>query len=110
LSSGQRAGELAVSLKSAWVVHRGLVSSALSNPATRNFFASVVTAADRPVSAVATSLKTRGKVTALEVVFDCKGRRAVHLIVYALKFERASVGQLLIEQSVRTAMRDSLAT
>jgi hypothetical protein len=43
-------------------------------------------------------------------VFDCKGRRAAHIIVYALKFERASVGQLLIEQSVRTAMRDGLAT
>jgi hypothetical protein len=74
------------------VKHRGLVSRALSNPATRNFFASVATAADRPVSAVVTSPETRGKViTALEVVFDCKGRRAVHLIVYALKFERASV-------------------
>jgi hypothetical protein len=110
LSSGQRAGELAVSLKRAWVKHRGLVSRALSNPATRNFFASVATAADRPVSAVVTSPETRGEVDALEVVFDCKRRRAVHIIVYALKFERAIVGQLLIEQSVRTAMRDSLAT
>jgi CelD/BcsL family acetyltransferase involved in cellulose biosynthesis len=62
LSSGQRAGELAalaVSLKRAWVKHRGLVSRALSNPATRNFFASVATAADRLVGAIVTSLNTR---------------------------------------------------
>ncbi len=71
--------------------HRGLVSRALSNPATRNFFASVATAAGRPVGAFVTSLATRGEVAALEVVFDCKGRRAAHIIVYALKFERASV-------------------
>jgi hypothetical protein len=73
------------------VKHRGLAWRALSNPATRNFFTSVAAAADRPVGAVVTSLETRGEVVALEVAFDCKGRRAAHIIVYALKFERASV-------------------
>lgn len=95
MSSGQRAGELAVSLKRAWVKHRGLVSRALSNPAKRNFLASVTTAADRPVGAIVTSLETRGEAAALEVAFDCKGRRTVHIIVYALKFERTSVAQAL---------------
>lgn len=110
-TSGTRAGELAalaVSLKRAWLKHRGLVSRALANPATREFFSTVATAAERPVGAVITSLETRGESAALEVAFDCKGRRAVHIIVYALKFERASVGQLLIEQSVRDAMHDGL--
>lgn len=110
-TSGERAGDLAahaVSLKRAWLKHRGLISRALAKPATRQFFAAVAATTERPVGAVITSLETRGESAALEVAFDCKGRRAVHIIVYALKFERASVGQLLIEHSVRDAMADGL--
>lgn len=109
--SGERASELAalaVSLKRAWLKHRGLVSPALANPATREFFASVTADAKRPVGALVTHLASCGDVVALEVAFDCKGRRAVHIIVYALKFERAGVGHILMERSVRNAITDGL--
>lgn len=95
---------LAVSLKRAWLKHRGLISPALAKPATRAFFAAVGANSERPVGAVITHLSSRGELAAIEVSFDCKGRRAVHIIVYALKFERLSVGQILMERSVRNAI------
>lgn len=110
---GIRAGELAdlaISLKRVWLKDRGLVSNALADPATRQFFVAVARADMRPVGAVITSLETRGEPAAIEIGFDCKGRRAVHIIVYALKYERASVGQLLIERSIRSCYERGLAT
>lgn len=111
--SGTRAGQLAdiaISLKRAWLKERGLISNALANPATRQFFITVAQADVRPVGAVITSLETRGEPAAIEIGFDCKGRRSVHVIVYALKYERASAGQLLIERSIRNCYERGLAT
>lgn len=104
LTSGTRArelAELALLLKRAWLKDRGLVSPALADPRTRAFFASVAEAREHPAGCRVTSLETRGEATAIEIAFDCKGRRAVHVIVFALKYERASPGQLLIDRSVR---------
>lgn len=111
--AGERAGELAtlaISLKRAWLKDRGLYSRALTNPNSRRFFAAVASDDKRPVGVSVVSLQTRGEAAAIEVAFDCKGRRAVHLIVYALKYENASAGQLLIEQSVRNAFDMGLGT
>ena len=104
LSRGTRArelAELAILLKRAWLKDRGLVSPALTDPRTRAFFGAVAEAKERPAGCRVTSLDTRGESTAIEIAFDCKGRRAVHVIVFALKYERASPGQLLIDRSVR---------
>ena len=112
-TTGTRASELAdvaISLKRAWLKDRGLVSKALTNPATRQFFVTVARADVRPVGAVITSLETRGEPAAIEIGFDCKGRRAVHIIVYALKYERASAGQLLIESSIRNCYERGMTT
>lgn len=103
-SSGARArelAELALLLKRAWLKDRGLVSPALADPRTRAFFSDVAEARSHPAGCRVTSLETRGESTAIEIAFDCKGRRAVHVIVFSLKYERASPGQLLIERSVR---------
>lgn len=109
---GERAREiadLALILKRAWLKDKGLVSPALADPRTAAFFRDVADAGARPVGCNITSLQSRGEATALEIAFDCKGRRVVHVIVYALKYERLSPGQLLIEQSLKQAFNDRLA-
>lgn len=111
LTSGARAGELAalaITLKQAWLKHRGLFSRALAHPTTRAFFVAVARGGERPIGTVVKCLETGGETAAIEISFDCKGRRAVHVIVYALKFERASAGQLLMERSVRDAMEEGI--
>jgi len=113
LLSGTRArelAELAILLKRAWLKDRGLVSPALTDPRTRTFFANVAEAKVRPAGCRVTSLETRGESTAIEIAFDCKGRRAVHVIVFALKYERASPGQLLIERSIRNCFDIGVGT
>lgn len=113
LLSGTRArelAELAILLKRAWLKDRGLVSPALIDPRTRAFFANVAEAKVRPAGCRVTSLETRGESTAIEIAFDCKGRRAVHVIVFALKYERASPGQLLIERSIRNCFDIGVGT
>lgn len=113
LNECARAGELAdlaVRLKRAWIKDRGLVSPALADPRTLAFFKDVATATQRPTGCRLTSLETRGEPAAIEIAFDCKGRRAVHLIVYALKFERMSAGQLLIENSLRNCFDLGITT
>ena len=111
LTGGKQAGELAelaITLKRAWLKDRGLFSAALSNPATRHFFRDVAQADTHPVGAVITSLESRGEPAAIEIAFDCKQRRAVHVIVYALKYERTGAGQLLMERSLRDAFAKRL--
>lgn len=112
-TAGARAGELArlaVALKRAWVKHRGLVSRSLSHPATLNFFVDVTSSTERPVGALVTVLEAGGEAAAIEMAFDCKGRRAVHLIVYALRHERSGAGQLLIERCARQALEAGMST
>lgn len=109
--SGRRARDLAglaISLKRAWLRDRGLVSRALAKPETRRFFEAVAEASVRPVGAAVLSLVTMGEAAAIEIAFDCKGRRVVHVIVYALKYESAGVGQLLVEQSIRRSFDKGL--
>lgn len=111
LKGGVRAGEVAelsVSLKRAWLKQRGLISPALSKEEMRPFFAAVAADSERPVGAVVTYLTSCGETAAIEVAFDCKGRRAAFLVVYALKFEQAGAGQIVFEQSIRDAMKDKI--
>jgi len=102
--------ELALMLKRAWLKDKGLVSPALADARTNGFFMDAAEGAIRPVGCTITSLESRGEATALEIAFDCKGRRAVHVLVYALKYERLSPGQLLIERSIKQAFAEGFST
>ena len=42
------------------------------------------------------------------MAFDCKGRRVLHIVVFSLKFERAGVGQLLLDRALRAAKEDGI--
>ncbi len=109
---GPRASELArlaIHMKRAWLKARGMVSPALADQRTLAFFADVAASVERPVGCAFTSLDSLGEPTAIEISFDCKGHRAVHLIVYALKFERTSAGQLMIERSLKTCFDAGIA-
>lgn len=113
VAAGARARDLAtlaIHLKRAWLKDRGLVSPALADPRTLAFFRDVAGASERPVGCTVTSLDTRGEPAAIEVSFDCKGRRAVHVIVYSLKYERMSAGQLLIDRSLRNCFEIGIST
>ncbi|MCB1520327.1 MAG: GNAT family N-acetyltransferase [Hyphomicrobiaceae bacterium] len=102
-TGGRRARELsdtAILMKRAWLKDKGLVSTALGDPRTLAFFADAAEANVRPVGCTVIAFETRGEPAAIEVAFDCKGRRVVHILVYALKFMPLGPGQLLVESSI----------
>lgn len=108
IAGGKEARSLAVSaldLKARWLDDRGLVSNAIADPRMRAFFADAAEGAVRSTDCIVTALETKGETAAIEVLFPCKGRLAVHVIVFDLKYEKAGVGVLLLEQGIRDAFK-----
>jgi len=67
------------------------------------FFADAAGTNSHPAGCIVTSLEVDGVPAAAEVLFECKGRIAVHVMAYDLAYEKAGVGALLFEQGVREA-------
>ncbi|PPC84878.1 MAG: cellulose biosynthesis protein CelD [Hyphomicrobium sp.] len=111
--AGHRAGELvrqAIDLKTAWLRDRGLVSTALSDARMAQFMAAAVADKNKSVDCVVAALTVDGEPAAIEISFTCKGHLAQHVIVFDLRFEKAGVGILLMEQSLRDDYSEAIAT
>lgn len=113
LHGGQEAGELAaraIAIKSKWLKDRGLLSNALNDPRTPHLFSDLAAGAEKPVPCVVSILKTNGETAAYEISFTCKGRLVVHVMAFALEYEKAGVGVLLLEQNLKKGYDEGLAT
>lgn len=113
LHGGKRARELAIKaidLKSVWLADRGLVSHAISDARMSRFFADAAEAAVRDTGCVVSILSSNGEPAALDVSFACKGRLAMHVIVFNLKYEKAGAGALLTEQCIKDAFEEGIGT
>lgn len=108
---GPQARELAVKsleLKSEWLKSRGLISHAISDARMSRFFADAAGGDDKSTNCIVSVLKSNGEPAALEVAFTCKGRLAMHVIVYDIKYEKSSVGVLLMEMCLADGYKDGL--
>lgn len=108
---GEQSGRLAVEaldLKAQWLKDRGLVSHAISDPRMRRFFHAACGSLDKPVNCVVAAIQSNGEPAAIEVSFTCKGRLAMHVIVFNLKFEKSGAGTLLLERSMRNSFDEGL--
>jgi CelD/BcsL family acetyltransferase involved in cellulose biosynthesis len=98
----------ALELKAEWLRHRGLVSHAISDERMARFFADAAGSDGRSTNCVVSVLKSNGVPAALEVSFTCKGRLALHVIVYSLQFEKSGAGVLLMEKSINDGFADGI--
>lgn len=108
---GKEARALAVTaleLKAEWLRSRGLISHAISDERMSRFFADAAGGEEKSTNCIVSVLKSNDEPTALEVAFTCKGRLAMHVIVYNLKFEKSSVGVLLMEKCLADGYKDGL--
>jgi CelD/BcsL family acetyltransferase involved in cellulose biosynthesis len=96
----------ALELKAEWLRHRGLISHAISDARMARFFADAAGGDAKSTNCIVSVLKSNGEPAALEVAFTCKGRLAMHVIVYDLKFEKSSVGVLLMEKCLADGYKD----
>ncbi len=98
----------ALDLKSGWLKDRGLVSHAIADARMARFFADAAEGRDKSTNCIVAVLECQGEPAALEVSFICKGRLAMHVIVFNLKYEKSGAGVLLLEQSIRDGYDDGL--
>lgn len=99
----------ALELKAKWLADRGLVSHAISDARMSRFFADAAEGATHSTNCIVSVLKSNGVAAALEVSFTCKGRLAMHVIVFNLKFEKSSAGVLLLEKSIQDGYAENLS-
>jgi CelD/BcsL family acetyltransferase involved in cellulose biosynthesis len=95
-------------MKRAWLHERGVVSTAFADTRTDRFFADAVGAASHPAGCHVLALTCDGRPVALEIGVRQKGRSAIHIIAYDLDFEKTAAGSLLMEDSIRHAMRGGM--
>jgi CelD/BcsL family acetyltransferase involved in cellulose biosynthesis len=100
--------EQAFRFKHVWLRQRGIVSPALTDPRTAQFFADVTRADIRPAGCHVLALKCNDQPVALEIGVKCLGRSAIHIIAYDPEFEKTAAGALLMEDSIRRACDDGL--
>jgi CelD/BcsL family acetyltransferase involved in cellulose biosynthesis len=62
----------------------------------------------KPTGCIVSGLKSNGEAASLEISFACKGRLAMHLIVFDLAHEKSGAGVLLLEQSLKEGCREGL--
>lgn len=100
----------AIQMKWVWLKKLALYSRAFDDERIRDFFADVAEGADHPAGSRVSVLYSADDVAAIELSLICKGRAALHVIVYELDFEQQSPGTLQLEESFKHAFDQGLQT
>src|SRR4029077_19374460 len=93
----------AVALKRTQLKADGVLSPAVADPRMGAFFAEVAEASGQPLGLHVVSLSSNNHLAAVDVFLGCKDRAALHVVAYDLEFEQASVGSLLLQQTIAEA-------
>lgn len=104
------AARTAMLLKRAWLKVRGQVSRALADTRTDGFFADVCSGVQRPAGAQVSMLMTGGEIANAAITVTVKGRQAIHVLAYGLKFEKCAAGVLHVERLVEQAFTTGVTT
>jgi CelD/BcsL family acetyltransferase involved in cellulose biosynthesis len=100
----------AFDFKRGWLSVRGLVSAAFADNRIADFFADVAGGDVRPTGCHVLAMRCSDVPVALEIGLACKGRTAIHVIVYDRAYEKAAAGALLMEESIRRSCGAGLQT
>jgi len=90
-----------LAMKRRWLFDKGIVSSALSDPRTRAFFADVAEGLDHPAGCRVVALTCGDDVVAGEVSFASGDSVSSHIVVYNDAYDRQSPGLLLTQDQLR---------
>ena len=116
-SSGTRAARKrraaaleAIALKRAWLETTGRLSPALADPRFAAFFADAAEGRGRPAGCGVSVLKSNGETAGIAIDVTCGSRRAAHVIVHDARLDAFSPGTLLLQEWIRGASADGIAT
>ena len=103
-----RLARAAVEMKRIQLKERGLVSPAFADERIDGFFADAADGQGRSPGTLVYELKCDGELAALDILFRCKDRVAAHILAYAAKFQKESVGVHLLEHTIGAGHRRRL--
>lgn len=104
------AARTAMSLKRGWMKVRGQLSRALADPRTDRFFADVCAGDQRPAGVQVLLLRSGGEIANAAITVTAKGRQAIHVLAFGLKFEKCAAGVLHVERIVENAFASTVTT
>ena len=104
------AARTAVALKRAWSKSNGRIAPSLADARFAAFFADVAQARQRPAGCAVTSMTCNGDIAGMAIDVTCGRRRAAHIIVHDPAFKHLSPGTLLLQEWIRGASADGIAT
>jgi CelD/BcsL family acetyltransferase involved in cellulose biosynthesis len=108
---GARAAALeAIALKAKWIKTTGRLSAALADQRFAAFFADVADGRGRPAGCRLTVLKTKGETAGIAIDVTSGKHRAAHVIVHDPALDSFSPGTLLLQEWIRGACADGIAT
>jgi CelD/BcsL family acetyltransferase involved in cellulose biosynthesis len=99
-----------IAWKRAQLQERGLISPALADPRFDAFFADVAGDAGRPAGCRVVALECNGSAAAASIVITCKDYMAGHVAAFDPRFEKASVGMMMLERAIAEAFTEGFAT
>ena len=97
-------------LKRAWLKTRGQLSRAFADERSDRFFADVCAGKIRPAGGQVSLLKSGGEIANGAITVTVKGRQAVHILAYGLKFEKCAAGILHVEKMIEQAFATGVTT
>ena len=100
----------AIALKRAWLETTGRLSPALADRRFAAFFADAAEGRGRPAGCGVSVLKSNGETAGIAIDVTCAGRRAAHVIVHDPRLDAFSPGTLLLQEWIRGASADAIAT
>ena len=104
------AARTAVALKRAWSKANGRIAPSLADARFAAFFADVTQARHRPAGCAVMSMTCNGGIASMAIDVTCGRRRAAHIIVHDPAFNHLSPGTLLLQEWIRGASADGIAT
>jgi CelD/BcsL family acetyltransferase involved in cellulose biosynthesis len=109
-SEARDAVRLAMTLKRAWLNEKALVSKAFKDERIDGFFMDAISSTTRPCGVEISILETNGECGDANISVSCKGRRAVHILAYNLKFDKLGVGNHHLHSAITDAHADGIQT
>jgi CelD/BcsL family acetyltransferase involved in cellulose biosynthesis len=100
----------AIALKRAWSHSSLRLAPSLSDARFAAFFADVAEARRRPAGCAVTTMRCNGVIASIAIDVTTAGRRAAHMIVHDPAFQRLSPGTLLLQEWIRAASTEGIAT
>ncbi len=111
LGEGAEASEFAetgIALKRQWLIERGYVSPALADARMSRFMKAATDTTAHSTAARVSVLHAGHQTAAIQIGFDCRKTRALHVIVYDRQFEKMAAGVLHLEETIRHGFDEGL--